>query len=243
MASSTMYNAVAILACFMLVQTIHAATLPPATFNSDNIVEDINKDCPVKNVLFDKSVFNAESLMSMPDVLQNGGVSKECQDAAVNDLVYCFTDGSLQIMTGCCSTTCATAVKKNIASGCFAQYQTAICSEPKAASVQTGLFYAAKRCGNYAATCAGTTANTTATKANTTASASAANTTEVSNATSALPMTVTATGNRSAGSTSTTAAPASSTSSTTKSAAGSTAVSVALSLAAAVTAFVVVIVC
>lgn len=131
-----------------------------------------------------------------------------------------------------------------VASGCFAQYQKAICNDPTAAKVQTGLFYAAKRCGNFEATC-GANRAANATSANSTVSAANATTITKANSTSAALPAAATSANRSAEAPIAASAPpaAGTTAATPRSAAEGKAVSTALSFVAAIAAFVLAIMC
>jgi hypothetical protein len=143
-------------ACVLAAQAAPpAAAKPPGvSFIPKNIVANVTKDCPVKNVLFTKAEFDVDKVMDLANTMQEKGVSQKCQDEAVADLASCAMDDSMAVKQGCCSIDCSTGIKKSIASGCFDEYADAICNDPASQNMMTGLLNAGVRCANFTTTCA-----------------------------------------------------------------------------------------
>jgi len=142
-------------ACVLAAQAAPpAAAKPPGvSYIPKNIVANVTKDCPVKNVLFTKAEFDVDKVMDLATTMQEKGVSQKCQDEAVENLASCATDDSMAVKQGCCSTDCSTGIKKSIASGCFTEYAQAICNDPASQNMMTGLLNAGVRCANFTTTC------------------------------------------------------------------------------------------
>jgi len=136
-------------------------TANPPKFVAANVVADINK-CPIKNVLFNKKVFDVTEMAGMLDILQKAGVSETCQNEAAS-LGSCAADGgnnpdlsSLAVQTGCCSKDCADGIKAAVKSGCQDQYIKAICSKQEYIDKYgVGLISLGLRCVNYTSSCPG----------------------------------------------------------------------------------------